>query len=74
MDAPLVVRFHELQTYDIFADEEIITLMATTGTGTYSARTTIGRASKLREDRSKFKDYVLECMREGVPPHEGEFD
>jgi hypothetical protein len=74
MTEALTVRFHETQTYDIFEDADIVTLMATTGTGTYHCRAELGRASKLREDRKQFKEYVIKCMQDGVPPHEAQFD
>ena len=74
MDAPLVVRFHEMQSYDIVDDAQVVTLMATTDIGTYHGRTWVDRASKLREDRKGFRHYVMDCMTKGIPPHEVEID
>lgn len=71
---PLVVRFHEMQGYDINLDSDMVTMMASTNTGTYSCRTPLSKASRLREERKQFKDYVIECMQAGIPPHEAELD
>jgi hypothetical protein len=65
------VRFVEYEEYDVWEDEPVITLMATTPEGSYSARVPgSGPASKLRTRREAFKDYVLGCMAQHMPPHE----
>ena len=67
------VRFTEYEEYDVWDDQPVITLMATTPEGSYSSRISgAAPASQLRSNREAFKDYVLGCMSERVPPHEVE--
>lgn len=71
----LVVRFTEYQLYDPMDDEEKVTLLATTPIGTYNCRVSAeGSAGALRAHRKEFKDYVVDCMQRGEPPHEVEID
>ena len=61
----LTVRFSETQGYDINLDCEVVRFIATTGTGSFFADCVIESAKSIREDRSLFKDRVVECMQKG---------
>ena len=64
------VRFYETERYDIENDRQALQLMATTPTGTYCAEIENLEGAKTREHREAFKNYVLQCISLGTPPHE----
>ena len=73
MDEVLRVRFCEQSRYDPCVDAQVVRFMAITGTGTYNGEFATGSSARtLLEKRKEFKDYVIQCMQDGITPHEVE--
>lgn len=68
----LIVRFLQSQSYDITKDAQVIMFMARTGIGTFFGETRADSARHVREKKAQFKEYVYECMEQGIAPHEVE--
>jgi hypothetical protein len=70
----MTLRFEDWYRYDIENDRQVVRLLGITGTGTFSAEIEIKDAPHMREMRKRFRDYVIECMAQGVGPHEIEME
>jgi hypothetical protein len=70
----MTLRFEDWYRYDIENDRQVVRLLGITGKGTYSAEFGTRDAAHMREQRKRFKDYVLECMADGIDPHEVEME
>jgi len=68
----LTVSFHEVESYDINEDREVVMYMATTSIGSYFATAPIDKDQVKR--KKQFKQKVLELMGQGLDPGEIEFE
>lgn len=73
MDA-MTLRFEDWYRYDPVTDRQVVRLLGITGKGTYTSEFGTRDSAFLRNQRQRFKDYVLECMAQGIEPHEIEMD
>jgi len=70
----LTIRFQEYQMYDISKDCDVVTLMATTGKGSYHACVSVKDSKSLREKRMLFRERAIEALKAGVNPCEVKLD
>jgi len=68
----LTVSFHEVESYDINEDREVVMYMATTSIGSYFATAPIDKDQVKR--KKQFKEKVLELMGQGLEPGEISFE
>lgn len=77
MASSIIVRFTELQNYDINWDCDVVRFMATTDRGSYYADILNEGPRSIRELRKRFKDRAVSCIQDGLDPCEidlGEYD
>jgi hypothetical protein len=70
MTDAVTLRMEEWHRYDPISDEQVIRLLAITGTGTFSGEWSSQSAEDLRDKRKRFREYVTECIEKGISPHE----
>ncbi len=70
MTETLTVRFLEYERYDIERDSQVVRFMAMTNDGSYTSEVPVVSPKDIRESREAFKQYVLQAMALGQPPHE----
>ena len=68
--ASYVVRFSEFDFYNINEDEDWVRFMATMDKGSYFAEVPRGTSRVFRENRAKFKEAVIEAIKDGLDPQE----
>lgn len=68
--ARVLMRFSEVERYDIKRDAQVVRFMATSDKGTYHAEVEIEGPRSLRRDRQAFKEKVVEYIRAGANPCE----
>lgn len=66
----LIVRFSEYTRYDITQDCEVVRFMGSTLTGSYHTELVCPTSRHLRENRTKFKEKVIDLMESGKSPQE----
>ena len=70
----MTLRFEDWYRYDPVTDRQVVRLLGITGTGTFTAEFGTRDGAYLRHQRQRFRDYVLDCMAQGIEPHEIEWD
>lgn len=68
----VVVRFSEVERYDINTDSDVITLMGTTPTGSFWSE--IPSDSRVSKRRQLFKERVVELIKDKEDPGQIEFE
>lgn len=70
--SPLTVRFSDTERYDIYQDGDVVTLIATTGRGSFWSE--IPKVKGWIEKRRQFKEKVIELMQANEEPGEISFE
>lgn len=70
----VIVRFAEMQNYDINIDAEVVRFMAMTSSGSFWSDVLAEGAGSLRRARNEFRETVVELIQAGQPPCEIQLD
>ena len=72
--AGYIVRFSEFDFYNINHDEDWVRFLATMDKGSYFTEVPRVSARVFRENRAKFKEAVIEAIKDGLNPQELELE
>lgn len=68
------MRYEDWYRYDPINDKQVVRLLAITGVGTYTSEFENKYGEDLRKKRELFKEYVVQCIEEEIPPFEIDMD